>query len=105
NIAKQRETNIALYKSITMASHDDPLNKKAEPILQQWREGSKKIKEMITLLNELEAQERGKADSTYKESKIFINGFGEATTRNITCAGYERMQKQNQKAILSFIGG
>ncbi|HHY26882.1 MAG TPA: hypothetical protein GX523_09105, partial [Desulfitobacterium dehalogenans] len=42
NIAKQRETNIALYKSITMASHDDPLNKKAEPILQQWREGSKK---------------------------------------------------------------
>lgn len=38
-----------------------------------------------------------------KESKIFINGFGEASQRNISCSTYERQQKRTGKEILSFI--
>jgi len=104
-IEEQGKKNITLYKSIPVPTHEDPLNKKAETILQQWREGSKRIKEMITALNELEAEERKRTNQIYKEEKTFVNGFGEATTKYITCAGYERIQKRNQKAMMSFIGG
>jgi len=34
-IEKQKESNMKLYKSIPLASHEDPRNEKAEPILKQ----------------------------------------------------------------------
>lgn len=40
-----------------------------------------------------------------KQNKTFVNSFGEATTRNITNATYERQQKKLQKELMRFIGG
>lgn len=106
-IEEQRKQNIELYNSIRWCpTHDDPLNKKAEPILAEWREGSKKLKGLIEELQELELDNKNKNKSITEEvNKTFVNGYGEATKRNITCNTYERTEKRNSKAILSFIGG
>jgi len=105
-IKEQGEQNVKLFKSIPLASHADPSNKKAEPILTEWREGSKKIKSMIKELAELELEMRAKNTNEVKTNeKTFVNGFGEATKKYITCAGYDRAEKRNAKAMLLFIGG
>lgn len=106
DIEEQREKNIKLYKAIPLPSHEDPTNKKAEPILKAWREGSKKIKSMIKELQELETKEKINTSNLKVSENKFVNSYGEATKRNIiTCNTYEKSQKRNAKAILSFIGG
>lgn len=106
-IEEQGNKNIKLFKSIPLASHADPSNEKAETILTEWREGSKKIKSMIKELAELEriAYNQNKTNEVKTNEKTFINGFGEATTKYISCSGYERAQKRNSKAMLLFVGG
>lgn len=104
-IEEQREQNIKLFKSIPLASHADPSNEKAESILTEWREGSKKLKSLIKELAELERAVKSNTNEVKPNEKTFVNGFGEATKRNITCSGYERAQKSNNKAMLSFVGG
>lgn len=105
-IQKQKESNISLYKSIPLATHEDTMNEKAEPILKQWREGSKKLKELLNKLYELEKEERASSiNTTIKEVKIFVNSFGEATKREIMCNGYTRTEKKMNKEVMAFIGG
>jgi hypothetical protein len=105
-IKEQREKNIELFNSIPVPTHEDPFNKKAEPILAEWRKGSKKIKSMIKELAELEriATNTNNTNEVKTNEKTFVNSFGEATKRNITCYGYERAENRNKKTILSFIG-
>jgi len=104
-IEKQKESNMRLYKSIPLASHEDPRNEKAEPILKQWREGSKKLKELLNKLYEMKKEERKSSlNQTTKEiNKTFINSFGEATIREITCDGYRKAENKMKKEIMSFI--
>lgn len=105
-IKEQGEQNIELYNSIRWCpTHDDPLNKKAEPILIKWREGSKKLKSMLKELAELERLAKSNMNEPLTNIKPFINGYEEATKRNITCSTYERAQKRMSKEILSFMGG
>lgn len=103
-IKKQEETNIKLYKSIPLPTHEDPRNLKAEPILKAWREGKDKL---LSLLEELKELELAEIKNTNKpiEHKTFVNGFGEATRREITTLTYRRQQKRLDKEILSFISG
>lgn len=101
NIKLQREINMILYASIPMPSHEDPRNEKAEPILAEWREGGKKLKKMVSELAATEAKQR----EIVPERKVFVNGFGEATTRVIETVGYLRQQKRSDKRIFEFIGG
>jgi hypothetical protein len=103
-IEEQKEKNTKLYKSIPLPTHEDPLNKKADPILTKWREGSKILKSMIKELQELEIKEKNNTINANENKKVFVNGFGEATKREITCSTYEKSQKRNSKAILSFMG-
>lgn len=37
-------------------------------------------------------------------SETFVNGYGEATKREITSASYKRSQKRLEKQLLSFVG-
>lgn len=39
-----------------------------------------------------------------KEVKSFVNGFGEATTRDITSQIYKNSQKRLSKEVFNFIG-
>lgn len=100
-IEEQKKRNLELFNVIPLPTHEDPLNKKAEPILIEWRKGSETIKRMIKELCELERTLNKEVDV---KEKTFINGFGEATKRNITCSVYERAEKRNEKAVLSFMG-
>ena len=103
NIKEQREINVELFKSIPMPSHEDPSNEKAEPILKLWRDGSNKLKNLIRELQELESTKIKSTDKVNTESKTFVNGFGEATKRNITCTSYRRAEKQMSKNVLAFM--
>ena len=101
----QKENNMKLYQTIPIASHEDPQNEKAEPILKQWRDGSKKLKELLNKLYEMEKEKRELSlNITIKGTKTFVNSFGEATTREITCDGYKRAENRTKKEIMSFIG-
>lgn len=101
DIKKQREINIELFNSIPVASHEDPNNEKAQPILAEWRKGSENLKFMLKQLQELESKENIKIE---ENRETFVNGFGEATKRYVTNQTYNRMNKRNQKSILSFLG-
>lgn len=98
-IKKQEQINKKLYYSIPIASKEDPLNKKAEPILKKWRQGQKTIQKLLAELNSYR-------DTEFKQtqSKIVINGYGEATKRNITCTTYENQQRRLSEEILNFVG-
>lgn len=100
-IEEQKEKNIKLFKIFQYRLHE----REMQPIITEWREESKILKSMIKELHELEAKENTKTTSTKENEKAFVNGFGEATKRNITCSTYEKAQKRNSKAMLSFIGG
>lgn len=103
DIKQQREINLKLFNSIPIASHNDPRNEKAEPILKQWRNGSNKLKKILGELQKLELTKEKFINESDKKSNIFINGFGEATKRDITCNTYKRTQRNMKKEILRFI--
>jgi hypothetical protein len=101
-IEKQKESNINLYKTIPTASHEDPRNEKADPILKQWRAGSKRLKELLNKLYEMEKEVR---ESPLNETtKTFVNSFGEATKREIASDTYKRAENRMSKEIMSFVG-
>lgn len=106
-IEEQEKENIRLFKSIPLATKEDPRNKKAEPILKEWREGSYKIKALLKELYKIEDKEHTEKivkEGVEKKEKTFINGFGEATNKYITSNTYERTRKRNLKEMESFLG-
>lgn len=89
-IDRQRAHNIELYKAIHCAAQESPA-------LTEWREGSKKIKQMAQELNRL-------LDKQKPVVVIANNPIGK-TSRYITCTTYENAQRRMAKEIMSFIGG
>lgn len=96
-IKEQREQNICLFKIFQYKLHESEM----QPIIEEWREGSNKLKAMIKELQILEAKDIKKENKDIP--KVFINGYGEATSRNITNYSYEKNQKRLAKDILRYI--
>ena len=63
--------------------------------------GGKKLKTLLNKLKNIELNNH--VNEFNKESKTFINGFGESIKREITCNKYEKTQKSMEKEILNFI--
>ena len=99
-IENKKNNNIKLYNSIPLASKEDPKNLKAEPILKEWREGSKELR---MLIDELNKQLNLLPKEKIEINKKFVNSFGEATNRQITCPTYDRANKRLNKEIINFI--
>lgn len=103
-IEEQEKENIGLFNIFQYRLHEETM----QPIIKQWREGSVKLKVLIDELYELEIKEHNERilnEENKKETKTFVNGYGEATNKYITSSTYERAEKRRQKEILSFIGG
>lgn len=100
-IEDQKQENIRLYSIFQYNMHKEEM----QPLIQQWREGSTKLKSLDEELYQLEKKERDerRANET-RETKTFINGYGEATNKYITSSTYERAEKRRQKEVLSFMG-
>lgn len=96
-IEEQREENIRIFKIFEYKMHKEEM----QPLLEQWREGSKHLKALLNKLYELEKEERKPFIDT--TGKTFVNSFGEATTREITCNGYRRSESRIRKEVMSFI--
>ena len=96
-IKEQREQNISLFKIFQYRLHE----REMQPTIEEWREGSNKIKAMIKELQILESKDVKKENKDIV--KVFINGYGEATNREITNSLYQRNQKRLAKDILNFI--
>lgn len=102
-IKEQEEKNISLFNIFQYRLHDE----KMQPTIQEWREGSKKLKVLSDELYKLEMKERDERlanEDNTKETKTFVNGYGEATTKYITSTTYERSEKRRQKEVASFMG-
>jgi hypothetical protein len=99
-IAEQEEKNINLFNIFQYRLQD----KEMQPIIQEWREGSKKVKALLDELYKIEMKERDEKLANIKEPKTFINGYGEATNKYITSSTYEKAERRRQKEILSFMG-
>ena len=97
-ISTQREENIRLYAIFQYRLHEDDM----QPIIKKWREGSNRIKQLISKRNLLEKCE--KEQTLVSENRPLVNGYGEATTREITSSTYKRAEKRLSKQIMNFIG-
>ena len=88
-IDKQRAHNIELYKAIPCAAQESPA-------LTEWREGSKRIKQLTAELNRL------------LDEQMPINAIANKPTekaeRYITCTTYENAQRRMAKEIMVFMG-
>jgi predicted HNH restriction endonuclease len=102
-IEEQENENVRLFKIFEYKMHKEEM----QPIIQEWREGSVKLKALLNELHQLEIKERNERvanEENVKETKTFINGYGEATNKYITSTTYERAEKRRQKEVLSFMG-
>lgn len=83
------------YKAFELPSEYYEIQRKRQNAEKQWREQLAKLV-------------RQKADAigseTVNANKTFVNADGEATTRYITSATYERAIKRTQKDVEAFIG-
>jgi hypothetical protein len=101
-IKEQEEKNISLFEIFQYRLHD----KEMQPLIQEWREGSSKLKVLLDELYKLEAKERDEKlakEDNKKETKTFVNGYGEATNKYITSSTYERAEKRRLKEVVSFM--
>lgn len=96
-IKEQREQNLCLFEIFQYRLHE----REMQPIIEEWREGSNRLKAMIRELQILEAKNIKKENKDIP--KVFINGYGEATSREITSYSYQRNQKRLAKDILNYI--
>ena len=101
-IKEQEKANTNLYNSIPDVSQD------TEEV-NQWRKGQKEMRRLLNkktdLLNkksELLQEQMKEEDKVF--DKIFVNSFGEATTREISNVTYEKQQRRTAKEVASFIG-
>jgi hypothetical protein len=102
-IEEHKQENIRLYNIFQYRLHDEEM----QTLINQWREGSAKLKALDNELNQLEMKERDEklaSKGNKQETKTFINGYGESTNKYITSSTYERAEKRRQKEVLSFMG-
>lgn len=102
-IENQKAENIRLYNIFQYNMHKEEM----QILIEQWREGSTKLKALDIELYKLEKKERDEIlikQNSKQETKSFINGYGEATDKYITSTTYEKAEKRRQKEVLSFMG-
>lgn len=102
-IKEQEAKNISLFEIFQYRLHD----KEMQPLITEWREGSAKLKTLLNELYKLENKERDEKlanEDNRKETKTFVNGYGEATNKYITSSTYERAERRRQREVLSFMG-
>lgn len=97
DIELQREENIRLFNIFQYRLHEEEM----QPLIKKWRDGSKRIKQLISQRNEIVANERKIAKENSRQ--VFVNGYGEATEREITSTTYIRADRELSKQIMSFI--
>ena len=96
-IYQQEQKMDELAKYATPASYDA---RKAE---EYYKEKSERDK-LRQQYNEMLDAAAAKRPESRPERRRFINDFGEATTREITTAIYERTQKRQEQAVLRNMG-
>lgn len=96
-IFAQREENAKLYSIFQYRLHEEEM----QPLIEKWREGSRQVKALISQKNQLLKSERKPKHIT--SGQTFVNGYGEATTREITSSTYSRASKRLSKQVISFI--
>lgn len=69
---------------------------------RQYNETRQKLNKTQDRLNQARQRNNNSAASS---ERPFVNSFGEATTRNITSATYERSQRSQERRIRSLLGG
>jgi hypothetical protein len=63
------------------------------------------LKEYEEEMNNQKVIESNTNETNKTKTDTFINGFGEATKRDIETASYNRQCKATERRIMSFIGG
>ena len=92
-IHEQREENFGLFQYRLQ-------EEVMQPLIKEWRDGSNHLKQLITKRNMLI---QSKEPSFTSEKKTFVNGYGEATKREITSSTYTRAEKKLSKQIMNFV--
>jgi len=94
-INSQREGNIKLYEVFQYKLQE----KDMQPLICEWRNGSKRLKTLLNQLSELEKEEREKRNVNK------TSAYEKPVGREITSSTYIRADRRMQKEIMSFIGG
>lgn len=97
DIELQREENVRLFEIFQYRMQDEEM----QPLLKKWRDGSKRLKQLISQRNEIVDSERKRTKESSRQ--VFMNGYGEATEREITSTTYIRADRALSKQIMSLI--
>lgn len=83
-----------------------PFGNKAdhEAYVKAFKEYGLLREQMDAILSEQARRNHERAMAQPLKAKTFVNSFGEATTRYITSASYERAQKRLDKDVLRIMG-
>ena len=95
-IHEQREENVRLYSIFQYRLHEEEM----QPLIKEWRDGGNHLKQLISKRNMLI---QSKKPSFVSEKNTFVNGYGEATKREITSSTYARAEKRLSKQIMNFV--
>ena len=91
-INNQQEENTRLYEIFQYRLHEENM----QPLINDWRAGSKRLKELLNRLYDLEQ---------VKKKITGNNVINEKQAREITSSTYIRADRRLSKEIMSFIGG
>lgn len=98
-IEELKNKNIALYNTFQYKMHKDEM----QPLIEEWRENAAILREKRRQENVVLDSLRTVKNQKNENTKVFVNGYGEATKREITTTSYIKQQNRLDKQILNFI--
>lgn len=104
--ARKKALGDKMAKLVGQTDKDGQMTSKARKEYYATKSKRDKVVSDLSKAYKADAEARSKqAKSEPAEKKIFVNGYGEATHREITSSTYERAQKRLMKSVEGWLSG
>lgn len=95
-----------MAKLVRQTDKDGQMTSKARKEYYATKSKRDKVVSDLSKAYKADAEARSRqAKSEPAEKKTFVNGYGEATHREITSSTYERAQKRSMKSVEGWLSG
>lgn len=104
--ARKKALGDKMDKLVRQTDKDGQMTSKARKEYYATKSKRDKVVSDLSKAYKADAEARSRqAKSEPAEKKTFVNGYGEATHREITSSTYERAQKRSMKSVEGWLSG
>ncbi|MBF1010362.1 MAG: hypothetical protein E6040_11745 [Lachnospiraceae bacterium] len=104
--ARKKALGDKMAKLVRQTDKDGQMTSKARKEYYATKSKRDKVVSDLSKAYKADAEARSRqAKSEPAEKKTFVNGYGEATHREITSSTYERAQKRSMKSVEGWLSG